>query len=637
VSRRIRTLLIANRGEIAVRIIRACRERGVRTVAIFSDADAGARHVRLADAAVHIGPAAAASSYLDRSRVIAAATSSGADAIHPGYGFLSENPDFAAACEAAGLIFVGPPSDVIRRMGSKIEARRIMAEAGVPIVPGEVPADQTDEGIRAAALRVNLPVLLKPSAGGGGKGMRAVRDAKTLVEAIQASRREATAAFGDGTLYVERLIERAHHVEVQIFGDAHGHTVHLFERECSVQRRQQKVIEESPSPSIDDSLQRTMAAAAVTAAAAAGYRNAGTVEFLVDPAARAFYFLEVNARLQVEHPVTEMITGLDLVHAQFDVAEGAPLPWTQDAVARRGHAIEARIYAEDPDRGFVPQSGRLLRYREPRMPGVRVDGGVAEGDTLTVHYDPLLAKVIASAETRTRAIDRLREALRDFPVLGVRTNIPYLLRVIEDPRFRSGEADIGFLEREADTLAPTAQEQAMPEVVRIALDAAPDSVGSAGSNQLWDPWSFVESGSTGSGSTGSGSTDSRSADARVDSNALGASSADSVVVARSGSRRWAFWRGHVYVDEPAPTSGGTRSAAHAGTDTAATLTAPMPGTVLKILVAPGAQVVAGQPVAILEAMKMELPVRAIDNGVVKRVLAAEGTLVQADAPLVEIG
>src|SRR5262245_26501372 len=357
----IRRVLIANRGEIAMRIIHACRELGIETVAVFSDADALAPHTRAADRAVRIGTPPAVESYLSIPHLLDAARATKADAVHPGYGFLSENETFAQACAEAGLLFVGPLASVIARMGSKIEARRLAASAGVPIVPGETPSDQTDAGVQAAIARVGLPALIKASAGGGGKGMRRVRERAEVLEALQAARREALAAFGDGTLYVERVIEAAHHVEVQVFADQHGNIVHLFERECSVQRRHQKVIEESPSPIVSPALRARMTAAGVAVARAAEYVNAGTIEFLVDTSTDegTFYFLEMNTRLQVEHPVTEQVTGLDLVRAQLLVASSEALPWRQPDLAQRGHAIEARVYAEDPERGFMPQAGRL--------------------------------------------------------------------------------------------------------------------------------------------------------------------------------------------------------------------------------------------------------------------------------------
>jgi len=465
----IRRLLIANRGEIALRIIRACRELDIETIAVFSDADRKAPHVAAADRAVALGPAQASESYLSIPKLIGAAQAQGAEAIHPGYGFLSESAALAAACEQAGLIFVGPPADVIARMGSKIESRRVMTAAGVPVVPGETSDDQTDHGLEKACARVGFPAVVKASAGGGGKGMREVRDWAEALEAIQTARREATAAFGDGTLYVERLIDRPRHVEVQIFADHHGTVTHLFERECSVQRRHQKVIEESPSPALTPALRARMTEAAVAAARAAGYRNAGTIEFLLEGRGDSapFYFLEMNTRLQVEHAVTEAVVGVDLVHAQLLVASGEPLPWRDGSLTARGHAVEARIYAEDPARDFLPQAGPLLLYREPRRPGVRVDAGVVEGGEVPIHYDPMLARVIASGENRGVAIARLVEALREYPILGIRTNIPFLIKVLEHPRFRAGDVDTGFLDREGSALADATDE--LPPFLHEAL------------------------------------------------------------------------------------------------------------------------------------------------------------------------
>ena len=493
----IRRLLIANRGEIAVRIARACRELGVESVAAYSAADARALHVMAADRAVSIGPAPPADSYLSIPNLIGAARESGADAVHPGYGFLSENAAFAEACERTGLVFVGPPSHVIAQMGSKIEARRLMARAGVPVVPGETPPEQSDQALCAAIERVGLPALVKPSAGGGGKGMHRVVARGEIAGAVQTARREAVAAFGDGTLYVERLIERPHHVEVQIVGDRHGHLVHVFERECSVQRRYQKVIEESPSPAITPALRERLTIAATDAARAVSYCSAGTVEFLVDLGAadvdRApFYFLEMNTRLQVEHPVTEQVAGVDLVRAQLIVASGEPLPWDQRGLIQRGHAVEARVYAEDPSRGFLPQAGRLLLYREPRLPGVRVDAGFVEGDEISIHYDPLLAKVIASAETRDLAIARLIAALRGYPILGIRTNIPYLLRILEHPRFQRGNVDTSFLESEGEALAE-GPDALIPASVMAAMAAHSAAATNSGAilgqpHAEWDPW-----------------------------------------------------------------------------------------------------------------------------------------------------
>jgi 3-methylcrotonyl-CoA carboxylase alpha subunit len=569
----IQRLLIANRGEIAVRVIRACREMGIASVAVYSEADANARHVQAADEAIAIGPARAAESYLSIPRLLEAARTSGADAVHPGYGFLSENAAFAEACEQAGLIFVGPPSAVIARMGSKIEARRLAAGAGVPVVPGETPDDQSDRGLRQAIERVGLPALVKASAGGGGKGMRTIRDAGEVDAAVQAARREAGAAFGDATLYVERLVERPRHVEVQVFGDAHGQVVHLFERDCSAQRRHQKVIEESPSPVVTPQLRARITEAAVAAATAVGYRNAGTIEFLVDHD-WSFYFLEMNTRLQVEHPVTEQVVGVDLVRAQLLVADGQPLPWSQDALAQRGHAIEARVYAEDPAQGFLPQAGPLLRYVEPEWPGVRVDSGVAEGDDVSVHYDPMIAKVIATAETRELAIARLAAALRDFTIEGVRTNLPFLVALLELPAFRDGAVDTNFLDRESPAIVAAMRGDINP----------PSAIAPSPPTPSWDPW-------------------------------------DASPLAARGSRAPAR--------EPLSTR--RRSAAATG----GALTAPMPATVIKVQVKEGDAVKKGDVVVVLEAMKMELPIRALGDATVAAIRCKEGELVQADATLVE--
>ena len=465
-------LLIANRGEIAVRIIRACREMGIESVAVYSDADRAALHVTLADRAVRIGPPPSAESYLSINAIIEAARSSGAQAVHPGYGFLSENQHLASACAAAGLTFVGPPPEVIAQMGSKIVARRLAEQAGVPVVPGETPADQSDAAIVAAATRIGFPVLVKPSEGGGGIGMKEVYDAAALVDAIAQARREATAAFGDGTLYVERLIGAPRHVEFQVLSDHHGHVTHVFERECSIQRRHQKVIEETPSTAVTPALRARMGAAAVAVAKAAGYRNAGTVEFLVDGSGdkAGFYFLEMNTRLQVEHPVTEQVAGIDLVRAQLLVAAGEPLPWTQEQLDQRGHAIEVRIYAEDPIT-HLPQAGPVLLYREPSMPGVRVDSGIIEGAEVSVHYDPLLAKLIAWGEHREIARRRAIVALRAFPILGIRTNIPMLIELLEHPRFVAGTLDTRLMDTEGSALAGKLAGEPPPEVQAVAVAA----------------------------------------------------------------------------------------------------------------------------------------------------------------------
>ena len=491
-------LLVANRGEIALRIVRACRELGVESVAVCSTADAEAPHARAADRALTIGPPHPRDSYLNIGAIIDAARESGAGAVHPGYGFLSESPEMAAACADAGLVWVGPPADVIARLGSKIEARRLMQDAGVPIVPGETPADQTDAGLAAAAGRVGYPMLLKASAGGGGRGMRTVRTPDRLVEAIDEARRESASAFGDGTLYVERLLVRPRHIEVQIMADDAGRVVHLHERDCSVQRRHQKGVEESPAPDLAAAVRARLTDAAVAAARAAGYRNAGTVEFLVDGAGddATVAFLEMNTRLQVEHPVTEAVTGRDLVHAQLAVAGGAGLPWSQDGITVRGHAVECRVYAERPAEGFLPDAGTLLRYREPAGPGIRVDAGVVEGSVVSPAYDALLAKLVVHGETRARALARARAALARYVVLGVRTNLNLLSRILRHPRVVAGPVDTGFLDEELDgLLAEDDEGPALALAAALAVDArlapgAPEA-GRGSPEAANDPWTAL--------------------------------------------------------------------------------------------------------------------------------------------------
>jgi acetyl-CoA carboxylase biotin carboxylase subunit len=493
-----RSVLIANRGEIAIRIARACREADLESIAVYSDADRDAPHVRAADRAIRIGPPPSAQSYLSIEAILAAARATSAQAIHPGYGFLSENAAFAAACDQAGLVFIGPPATVIDRMGSKVAARELMTSARVPVVPGMIASDQSDGGILSAARQIGFPVLVKASAGGGGKGMRAIRDENSAVELIAAARREAVAAFGDGTLYVERLIDKPRHVEVQVFGDTHGNIVHLFERECSIQRRHQKVLEESPSPALTESIRAAIAQAAVAAARAAGYVNAGTIEFLLEGSGdnARFYFLEMNTRLQVEHPVTEAVTGIDLVRAQFVVASGQRLPWTQDDIRSRGHAIECRVYAEDPAAGFLPQAGTLLLYREPAGPGLRIDSGVIEGGVISVHYDPLLAKLTVAAESRHAAIARALAALRRFPLLGIRTNVPFLIRLLEHRDMQSGDVHTRFIEDHALELLTPRDTPPEALAAAAALGAARESAtstGTGGRAAVSDPWATIHS------------------------------------------------------------------------------------------------------------------------------------------------
>ena len=443
----LQSVLIANRGEIARRVIRGCRALAIRTVAVYSEADAGWPHVADADEAVLIGPAPARESYLDVERIIDAARRTNAQAVHPGYGFLSENWRFAQACEAAGLIFVGPSGRVIQQMGDKVGARRLMAGAGVPVVPGSDGPVDSVEAAREVAGGIGYPVMIKAAAGGGGIGMMRVKDEAGLGAAFASAQRRAQSAFGSAALFVERFLESPRHVEVQVFGDAAGRVVHLHERECSIQRRHQKLVEESPAPNLSAALKARLTAAAVAGARAVGYVNAGTMEFIVQ--GDEFYFLEMNTRLQVEHPVTEEVTGLDLVQAQLRVAGGDSLPWTQEQVTQRGASIECRIYAEDPAKGFMPSPGRITRLVLPEGPGVRLECGVAEGVEVTVHYDPLLAKVITTGVTRDEAIARMSGALEGFVVEGVKTAIPFQQRVMQSALFRAGTVHTQMVEQGA--------------------------------------------------------------------------------------------------------------------------------------------------------------------------------------------
>jgi acetyl-CoA carboxylase biotin carboxylase subunit len=447
----INKILIANRGEIAIRIMRACRELGIQTVAVYSDADRNALHVQQADEAIHIGAASPQESYLNVDVLVRAALDSNVDAIHPGYGFLSESASFAGKVTGAGLIFIGPSAESIQAMGDKAESKIRMKAAGVPTVPGAEGLEK-EEDFERAADEIGYPVLVKASAGGGGKGMRIVWEASDLPEEIQAARREALHAFGDDRLLVEKYVASAHHVEFQVFGDRQGNLVHLFERECSVQRRHQKIIEETPSPLLTPQLREEMGRAAVAAAKSVGYYNAGTVEFIIDPETRKFYFLEMNTRLQVEHPVTELVTGLDLVHWQIRIAAGEPFPFAQSHFTQRGHAIECRVYAEDPSNGFLPSTGRLLQFIEPRGPGIRVDAGFTTGNEVTHFYDPLLAKLIVYAEDRPSAIQRMQAALKQFIVHGVVSNIDFLQTVLAHPDFQEGRVTTRWVEQNMDSL-----------------------------------------------------------------------------------------------------------------------------------------------------------------------------------------
>lgn len=440
-------ILIANRGEIAVRIIRACRDMGISPIAVFSEADADALHVRLADEAYAIGPAPSVESYLKIERIVDAAIRCGAEAIHPGYGFLAENPDFARSVADAGLTFIGPPAEAMLLMGAKTSARRIAAEAGVAVVPGTTdPLSSLDEA-REIAARFTYPVMLKASAGGGGKGMRLVQSEVELRSAFETAQSEAAAAFGNPEIYIEKAIASPRHIEIQIFADCQGNFVHLGERECSIQRRHQKVIEECPSPINDSGLRERMGAAALEVARAVNYAGAGTVEFLLSDATREFYFLEMNTRLQVEHPVTELVTGFDLVREQIRVAAGEPLSFRQEDVSWKGHAIECRVYAEDPELNFLPSPGRVTHLRIPAGPGIRDDGGIENGADVSIHYDPMISKLAAWGRTRAEAIDRLRRALDEYAVGGIKTTLPLFREIVRDAEFIEGRLDTGFISR----------------------------------------------------------------------------------------------------------------------------------------------------------------------------------------------
>ncbi|MEU5751438.1 acetyl-CoA carboxylase biotin carboxylase subunit [Streptomyces sp. NPDC047829] len=629
------TVLVANRGEIAVRVVRTLRALGVRSVAVFSDADADARHVREADEAVRIGPAPAAESYLSVERLLEAAARTGARAVHPGYGFLAENAAFARACEEAGLVFIGPPADAIALMGDKIRAKETVKAAGVPVVPGSSGSGLTDGQLAEAAREIGMPVLLKPSAGGGGKGMRLVRDAAALADEIAAARREARASFGDDTLLVERWIDRPRHIEIQVLADGHGNVVHLDERECSLQRRHQKIIEEAPSVLLDEATRAAMGEAAVQAARSCGYRGAGTVEFIVpggDPS--QYYFMEMNTRLQVEHPVTELVTGLDLVEWQLRVAAGEPLGFTQADVRLTGHAVEARLCAEDPSRGFLPSGGTVLRLHEPQGDGVRTDSGLSEGSEVGSLYDPMLSKVIAYGPDRATALRRLRAALAGTVTLGVQTNAGFLRRLLAHPAVVAGELDTGLVEREVDGLVPTGVPE---EVYEAAAAVRLDALRPRGDGWI-DPFSVPSGWRTG-GEPRPVAFPLRVTDP-VEHTPRGTHTVteDRVSVTLDGVRhtfhRAADWLGRDgdawHVRDHDPVAASLTGAAHAGADS---LTAPMPGTVTVVKVAVGDEVAAGQSLLVVEAMKMEHVISAPHAGTVAELDVAPGTTVAMDQVL----
>ena len=483
-------ILIANRGEIACRIIRACREMRIAAVAVYSEADADALHVRMADEAVCIGPAPSSESYLRGEKIIRAARETGAEAIHPGYGFLSENSAFVRSVNEAGLVFIGPPPEAMESMGGKISARRIAIAAGVPVVPGTTEPLNSFEDARAVAAETGYPIMLKASAGGGGKGMRLVADESELRSALESSQSEALSSFGDDAVYIEKAVVRPRHIEIQVFSDSHGNHVHLGERECSIQRRHQKVIEESPSPINSAELRDKMGECAVMIAKAVDYVGAGTVEFLVSDLDRSFYFLEMNTRLQVEHPVTELVTGIDLVREQIRVAAGAELSFSQADIAMKGHAIECRIYAEDPEANFMPSPGRIERLRIPQGPGVRDDGGVYEGSEVSIHYDPMLSKFAVYGRDRAEAIDRMRRALREYEITGIKTTLPFFREVMEDPEFISGELDTAFIQRFRERRKPQEPDQTAEDLAIIAAalslrEAKPAVNGTSGTLSAW--------------------------------------------------------------------------------------------------------------------------------------------------------
>ncbi len=648
-------LLIANRGEIARRIVRTARSMGLATVAVYSEADLDAPHVREADEAVRIGPAPSRESYLSIDRIVAAAEAVGADAVHPGYGFLSENADLAVRCADAGLVFVGPSPDAIRKMGSKIEAKALMAAAGVPTVPGGTGG--TDAELAAEARRIGFPVLIKASAGGGGKGMRVVRDAAGVDAALAGARREAASAFGDDTLLLERYLEAPRHIEVQIVGDASGRVIHCFERECSIQRRYQKIIEEAPSLAVDQRLRTRLGKAAIAAARAIDYVGAGTVEFLVDRRG-AFYFLEMNTRLQVEHPVTEMVTGLDLVRLQLLVAQGEALPVRQEDLSLDGHAVEVRLYAEDPARDFLPATGRVVLWAPADLPGVRYDSGIAAGTEVGVHYDPLLAKIIAHGPSRSEAVRRLVRALRMLGVAGVVTNRDFLLDLLTHPAFEAGEIDTHFIDEHfpADTRQPVRDaERDRVHAIVAALDAherqrgrgpLPPSIPSGWRNNRWRAQDVSyrvgeEEIEVRYVALGGGRFEVE-AGGTVSAAVVVSSDEGGVDLELDGVRRRFSVLGDVdapIVHGPLGTAALTRVPRFpppTGETMAGGCLAPMTGVIRDIRVAVGSRVEPGTVLLVLEAMKMEHEMIARAPGVVKEIRVEVGQMVDPDAVLIVV-
>ncbi|MFG1208207.1 acetyl/propionyl/methylcrotonyl-CoA carboxylase subunit alpha [Xanthobacter flavus] len=658
--RPIRTLLVANRGEIAVRVMRTAKALGLRTVAVYSQADADALHVAMADEAYPIGPAPARESYLKIDAILEAAKKSGADAIHPGYGFLSENAAFADACEQAGIVFVGPPASAIRAMGSKSAAKALMEKAGVPLVPGYHGEDQDAALLAREAERIGFPVLIKASAGGGGKGMKVVRAAEDFPEALASAQREAKSAFGDDKVLVEKYLTTPRHIEVQVFADSHGNCVYLHERDCSIQRRHQKVVEEAPAPGMTPERRAAMGKAAVDAAKAVGYRGAGTVEFIAE--GDHFYFMEMNTRLQVEHPVTEAITGQDLVAWQIRVAQGETLPLTQEEIPLEGHAIEVRLYAEDPARDFLPQVGRLDHLVLPfHLDHTRVDTGVRAGDTVSIHYDPMIAKIIVSGADRLEAVRRLEAALAATEVVGLATNRVFLKAIAAHPAFAAAELDTNFIARHQDVLLPPPAPVDDTVLALAALfvlkEEARQSAETVDAADPWSPWGlapgwrlnrdahvdltfadrderiairahfrphgFILALPGGDVAVEGEAEADGSIRARLDGVALSAR------VIRTGNRLTVFVRGGEHaVDFIDP-----RLASQAATGTAGRLVAPMPGTIIRIAVEEGQEVTKGAALVVVEAMKMEHTVAAPRDGKVKALKFAVGDLVDEGAEL----
>jgi propionyl-CoA carboxylase alpha chain len=648
-------ILIANRGEIACRIIATAKRMGIGTVAVYSDADAEALHIRLADEAVHIGPPKAADSYLDIARIVAACKRTGAEAVHPGYGFLSENEDFASALEAAGIVFIGPPPAAIASMGDKIAAKKIAQHAGVSTVPGHLDtAADPDEAV-AAAREIGYPVMIKAAAGGGGKGMRIAGSDAELREGYRLAASEAQSAFGDGRVFIEKYIASPRHIEIQIVADAHGNAIHLGERECSVQRRHQKVLEEAPSPFLDEKTRAAMGAQAVALAKASGYRSAGTVEFIVDQK-RKFYFLEMNTRLQVEHPVTELVTGFDLVELMIRIAAGEKLGIAQKDVRLTGSAIEARIYAEDPRRNYLPSIGRITRYRPPAGDGIRVDTGIEEGAEISIYYDPMIAKLIASGETREQAIGRLAGALDAYVIRGLSHNIGLLSAAIARPKFRAGALSTDFLAEEfpggfkGENLPPEIAAQAVAVAAAAQRIAAERDAAIAG-GAIPERWVVVQGDSRyparvtrRNGSiTVAGYTASQ--DVTTDwqpGDALFRGTVDGIAtvfqIERSGIG-WRLERGGALLElkvlPPAAAEALARMPAKQPPDLSRHLVSPMPGLLISLAVAEGQEIKAGEELAVIEAMKMENVLRAERDGTIKKLCAKPGDSLMVDQIILE--